>query len=302
MAFTEYHRPSSTDEAMSLLRRATPHTAVLAGGTWLNGETPRDVEAVIDISALGLDAIQSEDAPPLLRIGAAVTLQRLVETFSPDPTLRAASSRTGSPDPTPLADYCATPGLAVLSVAAHAMAALNIRNRASLGGALVTADSSSPLVTALLACDAVLLIRTDEERMVSLSAFLSYREQIMKQSALITQFMLPVPRADVHSAYDRVARTPKDYPIVCAVARCAVKDGIAGTVRLAVGGAAAVPIRLHALENALEKKNVASYLDGAIDDALRTLRAPDNWLGSAEYRLAMARVLSRRVIRRAAGI
>ena len=279
MLFKEYHKPATIDEAMSLLRRKSPRTVALSGGTWLNGELPRDIDAVVDISQLGLNKIDKQARPPLMRIGAAVTLQQLVETFEPEQPHGAG-----------------LPAFGVLSVTAQAMAGLNIRNSATIGGAIVTADSSSPLITALLAFDADLVVQADEQRTLSLSAFLSYRERVIADGVLITHVEMPIPSADTLADYERVARTPKDYPIVCAVARCAIKDGIAGNMRVAVGGIGPTPFRLSKLEFALEKKRVQDYLDSALPEVIQTLSPQSDWLGSAEYRAEMAHVLSRRAI------
>lgn len=275
---SEYHRPATVEDAVALLRRKSPRTRVLAGGTWLNGQPHGLIEAVVDISSLGLGKIERETSSARLRIGAAVTLHSIEETLNQ------------------------FPGLDVLSATAHAMAGLNIRNQATIGGTIATADSSSPLVTALLACNADLVIQASQERTVSLSGFLSYRQNILDDGALITAIVLPIPSSDTHSAYERVARTPRDYPIVCAVASCAIKDGIAGNMRVAVGGIADTPIRLTQLELALEKKRVASLLDMALDDAIGRLSPPDNWLGSSEYRKDVAGTLVRRAVLKAARI
>ena len=280
MLFNEYHKPATIDEAVSLLRRKSPRTVALSGGTWLNGEASRDVGAVVDIAQLGLNKIERQSSPPLLRIGAAVTLQQLVDAFAP-----------GQPQ-WPIT------ALDVLSITAQAMASLNIRNRATIGGTLVTADSSSPLATALLVCDVDVVVQADERRTLSLSAFLAYRERMLAEGMLVTHIEMPIPSADTRAAYERVARTPKDYPIVCAVARCATKDGIAGNMRVAVGGVSPTPIRLNNLEFALEKKPVRDYLDSALQDAIKTLSPQSDWLGSAEYRAEMAHVLARRAIKR----
>lgn len=280
MLFNEYHKPATIDEAISLLRRKSPRTVALSGGVWLIGQAPRDIEAVVDIGQLGLNKIERQASPPLLRIGAAVTLQQLVETFSP-----------GQP-------HWPSPALDILCVTAQAMASLNIRNRATIGGAIITADSSSPLVTALLVSDADVVVQADERRAVSLSAFLAYRERMLSEGVLVTHVEMPIPSADTHAAYERVARTPKDYPIVCAVARCAMNDGIVGNMRMAVGGVSRAPIRLNTLEFALEKKLARDFLDSALQDAVKTLSPQSDWLGSAEYRAKMAHVLARRAIMR----
>lgn len=275
----EYHRVETIEEALALLRRKQPATALVSGGTSLVGDGPDEVEAVVDIAALGLDRITLDRERNVLVLGAAVTHQMLVEGAG---------------------DLPGTPLFDILRATAHAMSGLNIRNRATLAGAIVTADSASPLVTCLLACDAELTLHTDEARSVPLSGFLAYRERIMSEGALITDIRLPIATPDMRFAYERVARTPRDYPIVCVVARCAVKDGILGSVKIGVGGVAATPIRLTALEFGLEKKALADYLDRELPPAIAALTPPGDWLGSAEYRREMAGVLTRRAILRAA--
>jgi carbon-monoxide dehydrogenase medium subunit len=284
----EYHRPKDLTEAVALLQRKQPRTVVLSGGTWLVGEAPRDVEAVVDIADLGLNRILVEGN--LVRIGAAVTHQQLVES-----------------------EQLRTSALRVISETAQAMSGLNIRNRATIGGAIVTADAASPLVTALLACDAEVVIAgakdktkqaddpSDFWKVLPLAGFLAYRRQILDEGTLITEVRMPLPSPDTRSHYARVARTPRDYPIVCAVAAFAMKDGIAGHVRIAVGGVAATPIRLSRLEFGLEKKRLADWLDREIEAQMAPLDPPGDWLGSAEYRKEMACVLVRRAILAVAG-
>lgn len=278
MPYQEYHKPASIPAVMELLRRPSMRTCVLAGGAWLNGEGSLGITAVVDISSLGLNQIERLSSPSVLRIGATCSLESLYQQLRSDPSLD------------------------VLSTTAAATASLNIRNQATIGGSIVTADAASPLITALLACDAELLIEADKQRNVTLGAFLSYRERILTDPVLITHVIVPIPSPDTHAAYARVARTPKDYPIVCAVAQCAVKNGVAGNIRIAVGGVAAYPIRLADLEFALEKKHITLNLPAALSSAVRNLSPSSDWLGSADYRREMASTLTRRVILEAAGI
>jgi len=279
----EYHRPKDVAEAVALLQRKQTRTVVLGGGTWLASEALCDVEAVVDIADLGLNRIVAEGN--LVRIGAAVTHQQLVESE----LLRASALR-------------------VIGQTAHAMSGLNIRNRATIAGAIVTADAASPLVTALLACEAEVVLAgakdktkqsndlSDFWKVVPLAGFLAYRRQILDEGTLITEVRMPLPSPDTRSHYACVARTPRDYPIVCAVAAFAMKDGIAGHVRIAVGGVAATPIRLSRLEFGLEKKPLADWLDSELDAQMALINPLSDSLGSAEYRKEMARVLVRRAI------
>lgn len=282
----EYHRPQGLMEAVALLKRTDIRTVALGGGTWLNGEAPRDVEAVVDIAGLGLNRIVAENN--MLRIGAAATHQQLVEN---DIVGKATSG-----------------ALHVIGETAEAMSGLNIRNRATLAGAIVTADASSPLVTALLACDADVVVAgakdkskeqqspSDFFRVIPLAGFLAYRKQVLNEGTLITEVRLPMPTPDTKSSYQRVARTPRDYPIVCAVASFAMKDGIAGNMRVAVGGIAPVPVRLTRFELGVEKKKLDAWLESELNAAMETVHPQSDWLGSAEYRKEMARVLIQRAI------
>jgi carbon-monoxide dehydrogenase medium subunit len=282
----EYHRPQGLMEAVALLKRADIRTVVMGGGTWLNGEAPRNVEAVVDIAGLGLNRIAAENN--MLRIGAAATHQQLVESE--------------------LVGKAAPNALHVIGETAEAMSGLNIRNSATLAGAIVTADASSPLVTALLACDADVVVAGAKDkskevqnpgdffRVIPLAGFLAYRRQVLNEGTLITEVRLPIPTPDTKSSYKRVARTPKDYPIVCAVASFAMKDGIAGNVRVAVGGIAPAPVRLSRLEFGVEKKRLDEWFENELNAALETVRPQGDWLGSAEYRKEMARVLVQRAV------
>ncbi len=285
----EYHRPQGLMDAVALLQRKDTRTVALSGGTWLMGEGPRNIEAVVDIVNLGLNKIIVEGE--LARIGSGVTHQHLVEN-----DLVGVSGR--SP-------------LHIIGQTAEAMSGLNIRNRATIAGAIVTADSSSPLVTALLACDAEVVLAGAKDKskaasaqspedffsVLPLAGFLSYRQQLLAEGTLITEVRVPVPSPDTRGAYARVARTPKDYPIVCAAASLAIEDGVAKHVRVAVGGVAPAPIRLTGLEFGLEHKKLADWFEVELAAAIQELTPKGDWLGSAEYRKEMAQVLVRRVVK-----
>src|SRR5690606_41271983 len=73
----EYHRPRDLDEALRLLQRPEIRTVPLAGGTDLVGQRNPDVEAVVDLSELGLDTTHTEDGVP--RLGAMARLATIVQ-------------------------------------------------------------------------------------------------------------------------------------------------------------------------------------------------------------------------------
>src|SRR3972149_4473622 len=191
---TEYHNPPSLDEALKLLRRPDVRTVPIAGGSGLVSAAPRDVEAVVDLSALDLayikpcEGFQSLERPlgfARLCIGATTTLQTIVE----DEAIR---------------DYA--DGVLVKTILDTATR--NVRDAASLAGSIVEAKGNSPLRTMLLALDAHLTILGDkEEEEVALAKW------TQQDRTLITRIALPALSNEIHAAYEKVARTPADLPI-----------------------------------------------------------------------------------------
>ncbi|HHH41015.1 MAG TPA: hypothetical protein ENK56_03300 [Chloroflexi bacterium] len=275
----EYHRPTDLEEAVRLLRRRETRTVPLAGGTTLVPSRRRDVEAVVDLADLGLAYIRSEG--DRLRIGATTTLQQLAQA----PLLS---------DPPAGQTF-----LRLLAETAHATAPSTLRTAATVGGILAAPQASTPLIVALLALDAYLTLRAPQPRQTSLESFLAYRERLLADGALITEVSLPLPRPDdppARAAWAWVGRTPHDQPIVCAAAWLVRAGDTVQAIRLALGGVADHPIRLPALERELQ--------GAPLDAATLTLdipNPPSDFLGSAEYRQAMALQLARRALAQAWG-
>jgi CO/xanthine dehydrogenase FAD-binding subunit len=247
---TAYHRPSSLDEALRLLSRATPVTVPLSGGTGLSHHTGADVE-VVDLQALGMNRISERGK--VLHVGAATTLQQLLEMPGCPPDL-ASALRLEAP--------------------------LNVRNSASIAGTLVMADGRSTLVGALLALDAQLSLRLAEADRMALGEFLP-RRGLFRTSYLIAEVEWPL---GVGVAFDYVARTPADHPIV----GVAIVRWPSGRIRATVCGWGASPML------ALDGPDAAG-VETAVRSALHD--AGDAW-GSASYRMDAAATLARRCLSR----
>jgi CO/xanthine dehydrogenase FAD-binding subunit len=249
----EYHRPTNMEEALALLQRAEPLTLPLAGGSVLNRATTQGEFAVVDLQSLGLDGFQSRGNS--LELGATLTLQALLER------LRAGGS-----------DLSAS-----LAKAIQHEAAYNLRQAASVAGALVSASGRSPFTTAMLALDAALTLLPGDEK-VSLGDLLPVRQERLARR-LISQVSIP---ANVRLAYEYVARTPADKPIVCA----ALARWPSGRTRLALGGFGSAP-RL-AFDGG-EADGLQAAARSAYNDS------GDVW-ASAEYRREIAAVLAGRCL------
>jgi CO/xanthine dehydrogenase FAD-binding subunit len=243
----EYHRPTTLEEALELLRRPEPTSLPLGGGSVLNRPDARPLAAV-DLQALGLDTYGLRGNT--LELGATLTLQALLEAGAGMPALNAA----------------------ILHEATH-----NLRQVATVAGTLVAADGRSPFTTALLALDATLTLQPGDEAF-SLGDLLPLRDERLPRR-LITQVIIP---ANARLAYEYVARTPADRPIVCVAAA----QWPSGRTRLAVGGFGAAP-RL--AFDGTESEGAALAARSACS------QGQDAW-ASAEYRQEVAQVLAQRCI------
>ena len=252
---TTYHRPQTLDEALTLL--AQPNTVPLGGGTLLShtstslsaSPTP-DPVSVVDLQALGLNRIHKKGNN--LEIGATVTLQQLLES-----------------------EHCPE----ALKTAIKLEAPLNVRNAATVAGTLVVADGRSTFACVLLALDAkieqaIFDNPKIEYRVSNIGEFLPLRSK-----KLITQIIIPL-HADL--AFESVARTPADKPIVCA----AFAQWTGKRTRLVIGGWGKSPsLAMDGTE--------AEGLDSAARNACH--EAVDDF-ASAEYRMDVAATLAKRCL------
>jgi CO/xanthine dehydrogenase FAD-binding subunit len=98
---------------------------------------------------------------------------------------------------------------------------------------------------------------------------------------------------------DRVARTPVDEPIVSAIAAVEIGDGVVQQARLALTGVWSEPVRLAEAAARL----VGGPLDGncireVAEAVTKEVTPQGDFLGSGEYRRAMAGVTARRALER----
>jgi CO/xanthine dehydrogenase FAD-binding subunit len=244
---TKYHRPRTLNEALKILKNN--NSRLLAGGTLINQHHSESFE-VIDLQALGLDKLHK--AGETLKIGAMVTLQNLIDSeYSPE----------------------------ALKTTLKLEAPLNLRNMATVAGALVSCDGRSPFTTAMLALDAKMILNDDPKTGIRLGDMLPIRAETL-HGKIITAIHIA---QDVTLAYRSVARTPSDRPILCA----ALAIWSSGRARLVLGGWGSSPtLAMDGSEASgleLSARNAAS-------------EAEDEW-GTAEYRQSIAPILAMRCLK-----
>lgn len=246
---TDYLRPQSFEQAIDLL--SNPDFYPLGGGTLLTQKSD-DSFSVVDLQELGLNKIHKVGEK--LEIGATATLSLLLESPHILPAIATVLQRE---------------------------APVNIRNAATVAGCLVSCDGRSAFSVAMLSMDAKLIFTPGVES-VSLGNYLPMRPSLGSvhpslPGKLITKIVIP---HNVRFAFETVARTPGDKPIVCA----ALTRWPSGRTRLALGGYGTSPIL--ALDG-----NEPGGLEAAARNAYAG--ASDEW-ASAEYRSEIAAVLAMR--------
>ena len=269
------HHPHDLQEALRLLRRLRPRTVPLAGGSTLIGSEDRNVEAVVDLQNLGLRYVKMDRDSQSVLIGAMATL---ADVSRSDAVRRVYDG--------------------IISEAAHRSAGSVLRNQATIGGAVAVANPADELLVVLLACDAHVTICASEAIHLSLAEFLTRRDELLAEHALITEVALSLPQGQTGAAVQRIARTPAEAPIVCAAAVLSFSSGMCTTARLALGGVSETPVRLPKVEVMLAGQAVNSELIEAAAEKVTELVDPTgDFRGSAAYRKAMAGVLSARALK-----
>jgi CO/xanthine dehydrogenase FAD-binding subunit len=161
-------------------------------------------------------------------------------------------------------------------------ATYNLRQVATVAGTLVSANGRSPFTTAMLALDASIRIvsasKKAEAEEISLGDLLPFRTEMLR-GRLITKVTIP---SNTHLAYEYVARSPADLPIVCA----AVSQWSSGRTRVALGGFGSEPVLAFdgPESGGVEAAAISAYS-----------QAGDEW-ASANYRKEIAGILALRCL------
>jgi CO/xanthine dehydrogenase FAD-binding subunit len=182
----EYHRPDTLEEALSLLSRKDTKTVVIGGGLYIN-EIDQDPLAVVDLQHLELSKIAVKGKK--IHLGGSAVLQTILDHEQMPKALKDAISHQET---------------------------YNRRQVATLAGSIVVGNGRSSIVSVFLALDADILFQEKKKQsdQLKLGDFLPVRKEFI-QGKVITEIILP---KQILSAYNYVARTPADLPIVAAAA------------------------------------------------------------------------------------
>ncbi|WP_034384807.1 FAD binding domain-containing protein [Herbidospora cretacea] len=245
-------------------------TEYRAGGTDLmeRRASGRSTGPIVDLRDRGLRSIETTGEGGF-RIGAMVT----VDTLATDPALTAAYpalALTAGALATPQIRRAATLGGVLLQrtrcryyrnehYACLKTGGEGCPARGNPGERAVVLDVGpcvaphpSSVAMALLTYDAVAEIEDRDGRPVADLYGDGARDHLLDASDLLTAVTLPPPADGERAGYKRATgRASAEWPLAEAVAHLTVRDGVIVRAGVAVGGVAAVPLRLPGVEAAL---------------------------------------------------
>jgi 2-furoyl-CoA dehydrogenase FAD binding subunit len=274
----DYYRPATVPEVLALLAEMREEGAVLAGGMtlgpMLNMRLARP-RAVIDVSRI--EALKSI----VRKRGMVVTGAGAVQADAMQSELVARE-------------------LPLLALGLPWVGHFQTRNRGTLGGSVAHADPSAeiPLCLVVGGGTVVLQSRRRERRVAAKDFFLGALATARQPDELITALEWPRMPADTGCAFAEIAQRHGDFAI--AAAACCVRlasDGRLAHLALGLGG---VEGRAIAIDTRGFANRPADGLAGDLAEYVATHVAPmDDQAASAEYRLALTRVLVAQVFEEA---
>ena len=269
-----YERADSLADAAAMLREAEGSAKVLAGGQSLlpmMNLGVLDLEALIDVSHVeGARGISQADG--YLTIGALTTHAELE---------RDPSVATGQP---------------LVAAAAGWIGSSRIRARGTLGGSLAHSDPAAELPLAMVVTGATydLTDGTSTRTVAATDFHESYFTTTLAEDELVERVRVPVLGPGWGWGFAEVSRRLGDFALCAAAALVRVADGRIVESRLGLAGVGERPMRLGAVEIAVEGADAATVADriGPIDG----LDPVSDVSATAEHRRHLARVLAVRAL------
>jgi aerobic carbon-monoxide dehydrogenase medium subunit len=275
----DYEAPESLEEAIRMLHENGEDAKLLAGG-----------HSLLPLMKLRLAA------PTVL-----IDLRRI-------PGLHGIQRENGSWRLGPMtrhADLQDAQELGVVARAASLIADQQVRNRGTIGGSLAHGDPASDLPTVLLATGGEVTARgTGGQRTIAAAdLFQDFLTTSLAHDEVITEVRLPA--MDGYGfGYEKFTRRAEDWAMVgvCALVKKA-DDGSCEDVRIGLTHMASTPLRASAAEEALRGQGLdAESIARAAEQAAEGTEPPGDLNATPDYKRHLARTLTGRALREAAGL
>mgnify|MGYP002346945404 CR=1 FL=1 len=279
-----YLRPSTVSEAVDLLAQHEGEARLLAGGTDLLVSMKRRAitpDYLVGLHGIAdLQGIRGEEG--ILRIGALTTLSEIQESSV-------------------IRDNCYCLYEATLDFATP-----QVCNTATIGGNICRSSPSADTACPLLVMDAsATVVGLDGSRTVRLSEFFTGPGTNVLENGILTEITVPIPQKPYGTAFAKMTRNSCDLAKANGAVRIGIQEERCTDVRIAVGAVAETPRRVPAAESVIEGLQVTQVTDAALEAAAERVAdfiAPiSDVRSSADYRLHVTRVLTKRLIVEALG-
>lgn len=277
----DYHAPTTLPQALELLSRFGEEAKVLSGGQSLLPLLKlrfAQPAHLVDIGRIpGLDYIKEEGG--FLRIGALVREAGL-----------EASALVRSKYP-------------ILVDTASVIADPIVRNLATVAGNLAHGDPANDHPATMLALGAeVTVTGPKSSRTIPITQFFTgIFTTALAPTEVLTEIRIPVPPAGSGGAYVKLERKVGDFATAGAAAFLVLKGDVIERAGVGLTNLGPTPIKAADAEKHLvgKKPDEATFAEAARLAAAATSPSPDR-RGAADYKREMARVLTVRVLRKAA--
>jgi carbon-monoxide dehydrogenase medium subunit len=272
----EYRVASDPAEAVEMIHRGPGKGIFIAGGTDLFLYPPK-CDYVVDISRAGLGGVARTPGGDLF-IGSAATLEYLVRDELVAGFAGGAVSR--------VAALCGN---------------RPVRSTATIGGNICNALPSADMAPVLLALDAdCFIMGEDEQESLPLSEFFMGPRLTVLEGRLLIGVALPAEAAGRRCLSRKLTRSAEDIALVQVSVGLDIEDEVVTSARIALGAVAPVPMRSNLAETVLMDRPVAELTADVITDAAEIAAGEaepiSDHRASAEYRRAMVKVLTSRLI------
>jgi len=277
----DYERPVDINGALASLASHGGRAKVLAGGQSLLAMLNLRLlspERLIDVSRLD-ELKYIHVAGNELRIGALTTHNTVLK--SADVTMR-----------------CPIMAEAYRHVSHH-----SVRNRGTIGGSLCHNDPAAemPLVVNLLGASLVARSKNGERIIAADQFFRGSFETVLEDDELLTEIRVPIPAKGHGWSFQEVSQRKGDFALVATAAMLTLENGTCRNVRLGFRNVGERVSRLKAIEAQIEGQTPSERLfSAAASAAMKAVEPPSDLHADADYRRDLVKVLTERVLDKAA--
>lgn len=280
-----YLVPQDETELSKIMSDLGDRARILAGGTGIYEIAHRglisDLEALVDIGKLKLSYVKKANS--MIRVGAATTMSTLFHS------LETTSENE----------------LAGIIDALRAIQPLQVKNVATIGGAICTALPFFDLPVALFSLRASVRIEPQGESKKISDFVKGYFAIDLRSGEFVKEVEIPIGKKNRASAFQKFALTHDDWALInCGVSVSLDRDRKIQEIDVVFGGGVGErPVKATNLEKSLigqsvkDETKIKEIFKKHIPDDLEPI---SDIRSSSEYRLHLAKVIGRRTLLQAA--